>query len=54
MLNNIKNLWTVYLTCPAFPGKITKSTVQSDNLWNAQALSLSMYPGYKLYNPDNC
>jgi len=54
MLNNIENLWTIYLTCNAFPGQITKSTVQADNLWTAQELSLSMYPGYTLYNPENC
>ena len=54
MLNNIENLWTIYLTCNAFPGQITKSTVQADNLWTAQELALSMYPGYTLYNPDNC
>ena len=54
MLNNIENLWTIYLQCDAFPGQITKSTVQADNLWTAQELSLSMYPGYELYNPENC
>jgi len=54
MLNNIENLWTIYLTCKAFPGQITKSTVQADNLWTAQDKALGMYPGYTLYNPDNC
>ena len=52
MLNNIENLWTIYLTCNAFPGKIKSSTVQADNLWTAQDKALSMYPGYTLYNPD--
>ena len=44
-------LWTIYLYCTSL-GKGTACTVESDNLWNAQELALSMYPGYVLYNPD--
>lgn len=42
--------YTVYLTCPAFPGKIRKSIVESLNLIEAKQLALSLYPGYTLYD----
>jgi|ETNvirenome_6_85_1030632.scaffolds.fasta_scaffold16349_2 hypothetical protein len=47
-MTNQQNLWTVYLTCPAFPGKLRTSTVQADNLAKAKSIALSMYPGYSL------
>ena len=40
--------YTVYLTCPAFPGKVRKSIVESINLMEAKKLALSLYPGYVL------
>ncbi len=44
-------LWTIYLYCTAL-GKGTACTVESENLWGAQQLALSMNPGYEIYNPD--
>ncbi len=41
-------LYTVYLTCAAFPGKVRKSVVEASNLSSAKAMVLSMYPGYSL------
>ena len=41
-------LYTVYLTCAAFPGKVRKSVVNACNLQSAKAMALSMYPGYSL------
>jgi|TARA_R110002051_G_scaffold205732_1_gene271633 hypothetical protein len=40
--------YTVYLTCPAFPGKVRKSIVESINLMEAKTLALSLYPGYAI------
>jgi len=40
--------YTVYLTCPAFPGKVRKSIVESTNLTEAKKLALSLYPGYSI------
>ncbi len=40
--------YTVYMTCPAFPGKVRKSVVESLNLMDAKKLALSLYPGYVL------
>jgi len=40
--------YTVYLTCPAFPGKVRKSVVESINLTAAKKLALSLYPGYSI------
>ena len=50
MNNNTMNqdLYTVYLTCAAFPGKVRKSVVGASNLSSAKAMALSMYPGYSL------
>jgi len=47
-INNQMEKYTVYMTCPAFPGKVRKSVVESNNLWNAKKLALSLYPGYIL------
>ena len=46
---NLDNLWTVYLSCPAFPGKVKTSTVEAESLQDAKKLALSLYPGYVLY-----
>jgi len=43
-----KEKYTVYLTCPAFPGMVKKSTVESINLSEAKSLALSLYPGYSI------
>ena len=51
MTNNAmtkSELYTVYLTCAAFPGKVRKSVVNASNLTSAKAMALSMYPGYSL------
>ena len=40
--------YTVYLTCPAFPGRVRKSVVESNNLSGAKLLALTLYPGYRL------
>tara|TARA_R100001463_G_C3417263_1_gene209837 strand:+ start:131 stop:265 length:135 start_codon:yes stop_codon:yes gene_type:complete len=40
--------YTVYMTCPAFPGKVRKSVVESLTLMDAKKLALSLYPGYIL------
>ena len=47
-MTNQQDLWTVYLTCPAFPVLLIMLTVQADNLAKAKELALSMYPGYSL------
>ena len=50
-----KEKYTVYMTCPAFPGKIRKSTVEAANMWDAKELALSLYPGYQLLQSlPNC
>jgi len=43
-----QDLYTVYLTCAAFPGKVRKSIVSATNLSSAKAMALSMYPGYAI------
>jgi hypothetical protein len=40
--------YTVYLTCPAFPGMVRQSIVESINLTAAKQLALSLYPGYAI------
>jgi len=48
-MNNCKmNKYTVYLTCPAFPGKVRKSIVEAVNLTAAKYTALSLYPGYAI------
>jgi hypothetical protein len=42
--------YTVYLTCPAFPGKIRQSILEAMHLNDAKTLALSLYPGYIIYN----
>jgi len=46
---NLENLWTVYLSCPAFPGKVKTSTLEANTLQDAKELALSLYPGYSIY-----
>ncbi len=47
--------YTVYLTCPAFPNKVRRSTVEASNLQSAKELALSLYPGYDLLQAlPNC
>ena len=45
---NKMDKYTVYLTCPAFPGRVRRSTVQAANLSSAKAVALEMYPGYAI------
>lgn len=40
--------YTVYLSCPAFPGKVRKSILMSNTLMEAKKLALTLYPGYVL------
>jgi len=43
-----KDLYTVYLICAAFPGKVRKSIVEAANLSSAKTMALQMYPGYAI------
>ena len=55
ILNKTKEKYTVYMTCPAFPGMIKASTVEAANMWDAKELALSLYPGYQLLQAlPNC
>ena len=40
--------YTVYLTCPAFPGRVRRSIVEAVNLTAAKYTALSLYPGYAI------
>jgi len=44
----MKDKYTVYLTCSAFPNKVRKSVVEAINLSGAKKLALSLYPGYTI------
>ena len=44
----MKEKYAVYMTCPAFPGKVRQSIVEATNLQSAKELALSLYPGYTL------
>ena len=45
---NKMDKYTVYLTCPAFPGRVRKSVLEAANLSSAKAVALEMYPGYSI------
>jgi hypothetical protein len=45
---NKMDKYTVYLTCPAFPGIVRKSVLEAANLSAAKAVALEMYPGYAI------
>ena len=40
--------YTVYLTCPAFPGKVLQSVLMTTTLMEAKKLALTLYPGYSI------
>jgi len=45
-----ETIWQIYLSNPVFPGKVKCSTVEANTLEEAKQLTLSMYPGWSIFN----
>jgi len=45
-----ETIWQIYLSNPVFPGRVKLSTVEANTLEEAKQQSLSMYPGWSIFN----